>query len=152
MASYAVPSEFTDTIAPTMMPFGSTTLAVPMPPLTPPETAPVPAPTLPSATGPLFAATHACTPDVKSGREAGGALQVARSNEVAVGAIGTTAGTPLMVPTGKPMPALSRQLITPLVAAIPNALPPLSTIAFMISTMLSGRMRSVSRVSPEPPR
>ena len=31
-------------------------------------------------------------------------------------------------------------------------LPPLSTIAFMVSTMLSGRMRSVSRVPGEPPR
>jgi hypothetical protein len=85
---------------------------------------------------------------VKSGRDVGGALQVARSNETAVGTIGTTFGPP----TGKPTPAASRQRITPLAAARPYMLPPLSTIAFIVSTMLSGRMRSVSRVPGEPPR
>src|SRR3954464_697229 len=88
LASYGVPSEFTSTIAPTMMPFGSTTLAVPMPPFTPPATAPVPAPTLPCANGPPAAAAQAARPDAKSGRDAGGPPQVARSDVTAVGTIG----------------------------------------------------------------
>ena len=41
------PAELTATMAPTTTPFGNTALAVPMPPLVPPERAPAPAPTLP---------------------------------------------------------------------------------------------------------
>jgi hypothetical protein len=54
-----LPLELTATMAPTTTPFGSSALAVPMPPFTPPERAPAPAPTLPIATGPVFAAMQA---------------------------------------------------------------------------------------------
>src|SRR5947208_2252393 len=68
LASKVEPTEFTATMAPTMTPLSRTTLAVPSPPFTPPETAPAPAPTLPSCTGPDRAALHAERPKEKFGR------------------------------------------------------------------------------------
>src|SRR5467141_5047467 len=73
LASNVEPTEFTATIAPTMTPLSRTTLAVPSPPFTPPETAPAPAPTLPSGTGPDRATLHALRPKEKFGRELNGA-------------------------------------------------------------------------------
>ena len=49
------------------MPFGSTTLADPMPPLKPPDDAPVAAPTQPCSTGPSDAAAYATLPSSGSG-------------------------------------------------------------------------------------
>src|SRR6185369_3171546 len=135
------------TIAPTTTPFGSSALAVPSPPFTPPERAPAPAPTLPIFTGPLFAAWHAAVPNEASGQKLQGA-QRPGSNRTAEATIGTIA--PLA--TGSPMPWLSRQVITPSDAARPYALPPLSTTACAVPTAFSDFSRSVSRVPGAPPR
>ena len=101
-------------MAPTTTPFGSTALAVPMPPLVPPERAPAPAPTLPICTGPLFAAWQALVPNEASGRKLNGA-QRPGSKRIADGTIGTIA--PLA--TGVPMPWPSRHVVTPSAAARP---------------------------------
>ena len=134
-------------MAPTTTPFGSTALAVPMPPLTPPERAPAPAPTLPICTGPLFAARQAFVPNEASGRKLNGA-QRPGSKRIADGTIGTIAP----FATGVPMPWLSRHVMTPSAAARPYALPPLSTTACAVPTAFSDFSRSVSRVPGAPPR
>src|SRR4051812_46254607 len=100
------------TMAPTTTPFGSIALAVPRPPFTPPDRAPAPAPTLPIFPGPLFAAWHALMPNDASGRKLKGA-QRPGSNRIA----DATTGTIEPVPTGVPMPWLSRHDITPSDAA-----------------------------------
>src|SRR5258705_7373486 len=100
LASNVEPTEFTATIAPTTTPLSRTTLAVPSPPFTPPETAPAPAPTLPSWTGPDRAALHAARPKEASGREVNGAPHRPGSKRIALGTIGTT----LPPPTGNPTP------------------------------------------------
>src|SRR5215831_5808091 len=86
------PLEFTATIAPTMMPLAAplvkTVLAVPSPPLTPPDIAPAPAPTFPCWTGPACAAWHAFDPNDASGRNEKGAHRPG-SNRMADGTIGT---------------------------------------------------------------
>ena len=55
-------------------------------------------------------------------------------------------------PTSKPIFFSSRYRITPEAASSPNALPPVSTIACTLSTMLIGLSRSVSRVPGAAPR
>ena len=109
-----------------------------MPPFTPPERAPAPAPTLPICTGPLFAAMQAFVPNEASGRKLKSA-QRPGSNRIAEGTIGTI--TPFA--TGVPMPWLSRHVVTPSAAARPYALPPLSTIACAVPTAFSDFRRSV---------
>ena len=70
--SVTEPAALTAASAATVPPEGSTALAVPMPPLRPPATAPVPAPVLPWATGapgPVSAAAAAAArPSAASGR------------------------------------------------------------------------------------
>jgi hypothetical protein len=66
---------------------------------------------------------------------------------MAAGTIGTRDG-----PAGHPMLCSSSQRTVPVAASRPNALPPASTIALTLSTMLSGFSRSVSRVPGAPPR
>ena len=126
--------------------------AVPMPPLTAnagsgslATVAPVPAPTLPSATGPSVAASHAAAPSSGPGRAAGSPTP--RSNRIAAGTIGTRAG-----PASNPIPRESSHRATPSAAASPNALPPVSTTAWTSSTRVPGRSASVSRVPGAPPR
>ena len=55
--SIAEPTALSTTSAATVAPLSSTALAVPTPPFRPPTTAPAPAPTTPSATGPSVAAS-----------------------------------------------------------------------------------------------
>src|SRR5690606_22374532 len=57
--SITEPEEFTATSAPTTAPPSSTALAVPIPPLRLPATAPVPAPTLPCRVSVRLASWHA---------------------------------------------------------------------------------------------
>src|SRR5262249_23034152 len=99
LSSNVEPTEFTATMAPTMMPLSWTTLAVPSPPFTLPDTAPVPAPILPCATGPVVAALHAWRPKEKLGRRENGAPHRPGSKRMADGTIGTT----LPPPTGNPI-------------------------------------------------
>ena len=54
--------------------------------------------------------------------------------------------------TAQPMLCSSSQRTVPVAASRPNALPPASTTALTLSTMLSGSSRSVSRVPGAPPR
>jgi hypothetical protein len=97
-----------------MMPLASTVLAVPSPPLLPPERAPAPAPTLPCATGPLLAARHAASPNEASGRKVN-AAQRPGSKRIAAGTIGTTSPPA----TGTPSPCAPRHCMTPSAAARP---------------------------------
>ena len=70
-------------------------LRMPVGPITAPTTAPVPAPTLPSATGPREAAVQAAYPMAASGRARGS--PTARSKRIAAGTMGTRA-TPVSKP------------------------------------------------------
>jgi hypothetical protein len=151
--STAEPAALTAASAPTVMPEGSTVLAVPIPPFMAPITAPVPAPTLPCATGApggvAAAASTASRPSAASGR-ARQRPPRPRSNSTAAGTTGTTcAGS---FPTRTPRPCSSSQLIAPAAESSPKALPPVSTIACTRSTTLRGSSASVSRVPGAPPR
>ena len=149
-SSSTVPSAFTAASAETTS-WPSSTEALPRPPFQPEagsgslaNVAPVPAPTLPSSTGPSDAASQAAYPAASSGRAA--ASPTARSNSTAAGTIGTRA-----TPASKPIPRSSSQRWTPLAAARPNALPPVSRTAWISFTAVPGRMASVSRVPGAPP-
>ena len=90
------PTALTATIAATTRPFGSVIAAEPSAALHRaaqpilPTVAPAPAPTLPSATGPVVAAV--CAPCSRSPRSAGSSAcrRSRRSNRIAAGTIGTT--------------------------------------------------------------
>src|SRR5512143_148876 len=97
------PTALTTAIAPTTSPFGNVIDAEPTPdfigslrsagfgskPPSFPTVAPAPAPTLPSATGPLVAAVAALYPQSAVGRVFGSATN-GRSKITAAGTIGTT--------------------------------------------------------------
>ena len=150
--SWMPPQAFTATAAPTDMPLGNVQYADPIPPFTTPAgpnplatVAPVPAPTEPDASGASLAASAAAYPAVASGRTS--ARPTPRSYRIAAGTMGTQ-------PCGvsKPMPRSSSHRCTPSAAASPNALPPLSRMAWTRSTRRIGSSRSVSRVPGDPPR
>ena len=147
------PTALTATIAATMRPFGRAIEALPMPafidrpgPPSLPTVAPAPAPTDPSVTAALVAAAAALYPQSAVGRIFG-LPPTPRSKRIAAGTIGTRDG-----PAGQPMLCSSSHRTVPVAASRPNALPPDKTIAFTLSTMLSGLSRSISRVPGAPPR
>ena len=74
-------------------------------------------------------------------------LPKARSKIQLEHTIGTCVG-----PTGRPMPRLSSSRATPLAASRPKADPPERQTAWTLSTVFSGRSRSVSREAGAPPR
>ena len=118
-------------------------------PMSLPTVAPVPAPTVPSATGSRGSASSAArtasAPAAMSGRTS--ADPNARSKMQLEHTIGTRVG-----PTGRPMPRASSSRAAPLAASRPNAEPPDSMTAWTTSTVFSGRSRSVSRLAGAPPR
>ncbi len=117
LGSTGEPTELTATIAATVVPDGSTTLADPMPPLKPPEDEPVAAPTTPCSTGPSDADAYATLPSLRVGEP----LLVPprpRSNRIAPGTIGTTCPGP---PICQPCPSASRLWTMPSAAASPGA-------------------------------
>ncbi len=106
--------------------------------------APVPAPTLPSSTGPAVAAAAARRPWAAPGRTTDEPCP--RSNRDMPTTIGTT---PALV--GSPTPRSSRSRMTPSAAARPKADPPERTTASIRSIIRIGSSRSKSRVAGAPP-
>src|SRR6476469_3274253 len=89
LGSTGEPTELTATIAATVVPDGSTTLADPMPPLKPPDDEPVAAPTTPCSTGPSDADAYATLPSLRVGWW-WNVPPRPRSKRIAPGTIGTT--------------------------------------------------------------
>ena len=117
-------------------------------PPTLPTVQPVPAPTLPRASGSPFPASAkrvAWAPSSAVGRTCGSPH--VKSNTHAPETMGTTP-----TPTSSPMPLRSSSSATPQDAARPYADPPERTTALRVWTVSSGRRRSVSRVAGAPPR
>src|SRR5439155_1523258 len=120
--SMTSPTAFTATIAPTTRPLGSAMEAVPIPdfverPAPPnfPTVAPAPAPTVPSCTTPVVAASAALYPQSAVGRIFG-LPPTPRSNRIAAGTIGTRDD-----PAGQPMLCSSSQRTVPVAAAAMHA-------------------------------
>src|SRR5438094_5003946 len=153
-ASTTLPTAFTTTNAPTTM---SPPVAahVPTPPFIAargpsafPTVAPVPAPTLPSATS-LDAAVQARYASSAMGQRP--ALPPGARSKSKITAVGTI-GTMPADPTGRPRPRSLSQRITPSAAPSPKAEPPVSRTASMRSTTWRGFSASSSRVPVARPR
>ena len=140
------PIGFEATRAATIVPSGSASEADPSPPFIMAVSAPVPAPTLPSANASL-AASKALRPNARYGLSVQSFCPpFNRSKRIAPGTSGTTAE-----PTRNPRPVARNPSITPEHASNPNADPPASTSPSTAATVLSGASKSVSRVPGAPP-